>query len=89
MYVHSNNSKTIIQCNYNYSVIIEKAHNYKVSPTMIKKKSTVSPTMIKKTGKNVSEIYFLIIVCWICQKVCPSKNRTRCCKSYTGNYIML
>lgn len=79
MYVHSNNSKTIIQCNYNYSVIIEKAHNYKVSPTMIK----------KNTGKNVSEIYFLIIVCWICQKVCPSKNRTRCCKSYTGNYIML
>ena len=79
MYVHSNNSKTIIQCNYNYSVIIEKAHNYKDSPTMIK----------KNTGKNVSEIYFLIIVCWICQKVCPSKNRTRCCKSYTGNYIML
>ena len=37
MYVHSNNSNTIIQCNYNYSVIIEKAHNYKVSPTMIKK----------------------------------------------------
>lgn len=50
MYVHSNNFKTTIQCNCNYSVIIEKSHKYKVSTTMSKKKTA---SMVKMSVKFI------------------------------------